>query len=65
MDIIKERCAEESDSFVDSIIDLIESHKYYHKTLDTDSELEFEKAKKIASKKARDLSKCILKKQEY
>ena len=57
MSIIKERCAEESDGFVDSIINLIQNIN--------NRNFDFERERDIASKKLRDLSKCILKKQEY
>ena len=54
--IVKERCAEESDSFVDSIINIIQNFN--------NPKFDFERERDIASKKARDLSKCILRKQE-
>lgn len=50
--IIKERCAEESDSFVDSIIEIIQNFN--------NPKFDFERARDIASKRARDISKCII-----
>lgn len=52
MGIIKEQCAEESDAFIDSIIDIIQN--FYNPRFD------FERAKEISSAKARNISKCIL-----
>lgn len=51
--IIKERCAEESDSFVDSIINIIQNFN--------NPKFDFERERNIASKKARDITKCIMK----
>ena len=57
MTIIRERCTEESDSFVDSIINIIQNFN--------DPRFDFDRERNVASKKLRDLSKCILRKQEY
>ncbi len=52
--IIKEQCAKESDNFVDSIIELIQNF--------SNPRFDFERAKDIASKRVRDISKCIIEK---
>jgi len=52
MGVIKERCAEESDSFMDSIIEIIQNFN--------NPKFDFERAKDIASAKARNISKCII-----
>jgi len=50
--IIKEKCAEESDRFVDSIIEIIQNFN--------NPRADFETLTNIASKRARDISKCML-----
>ncbi len=50
--IIKERCAEESDRFIDSIIEIIQNFN--------NPRFDFERARDIASKRARDIPKCML-----
>ena len=57
MPVIKERCAEESDSFIESIVSIIYSIHEGKRGIKVSQD--------IASKKLRDLSKCILRKQEY
>ncbi len=54
--IIRERCAEESDSFIESLVNLMVSIN--------EGKTGLKVSKDIASRKARDLTKCIVKGDE-